>query len=149
MELVFAASRRFPGCADIPVSIYSLSECIPNGDYVVASMLPLTLLKQHGVGAIKRRHSKAEGGDYLSNGCVHCDALQGRFFEHELVCETEKTFEVERRFEESWAPLLEDSHSDIYRWWFDERASAASSDADADAAAAAITISHQNSGDFT
>lgn len=124
MELVFAASRRFPGCADIPVSIHSLSECLPDGDSVVTGMLPSSLLKTHGIGAIKRRHSRAEGHDYLSNGCVHCDALQGRFYEHELVCETEKTFEVERKFEESWGPLLEDAASDVYRWWFDETSSA-------------------------
>eukprot|EP00456_Euglypha_rotunda_P062931 TRINITY_DN53120_c1_g1_i1.p1 TRINITY_DN53120_c1_g1~~TRINITY_DN53120_c1_g1_i1.p1 ORF type:complete len:165 (-),score=20.72 TRINITY_DN53120_c1_g1_i1:65-559(-) len=33
------------------------------------------------VGEIKLRFSKTAGYDYLSNGCAHCDALFGDFFE--------------------------------------------------------------------
>jgi hypothetical protein len=32
------------------------------------------------VGAIKSRYSKTIGAFYLSNGCYHCDAIQGDFF---------------------------------------------------------------------
>jgi len=120
IELVFAASRRFPGCADIPLSIYELSESLPDGDAVVASMLPAELMRRHGVGAVKWRRSKIEGGAYLSNGCFHCDALQGRFFEHEFAHEAEKTFEVGRVFERAWGQRLEDASDEIHRWWFDE-----------------------------
>jgi len=33
------------------------------------------------VGLIKWRHSKTVGRQYMSNGCAHCDALLGDFFE--------------------------------------------------------------------
>jgi hypothetical protein len=32
------------------------------------------------VGEIKERASRTAGETYLSNGCVHCDALLGNFF---------------------------------------------------------------------
>jgi hypothetical protein len=37
-------------------------------------------LASHGIGTIKNRYSKTVGGSYLSNGCYHCDAIQGDFF---------------------------------------------------------------------
>ena len=46
-----------------------------------------------GIGDIKPRYSKTQGRKYLSNGCVHCGALIGEFYEHdawdaqETVCE--------------------------------------------------------------
>lgn len=121
MSLVFAAARVFPDCANIDLTIHSFGDSLEDGARVVADMLPAPLLKRHGIGAIKPRYSKTEGGAYLSNGCAHCDALQGRFFEHELAWEAEKTFEIEATFESAWGPLLEDAASDIYRWWFDEK----------------------------
>jgi hypothetical protein len=38
------------------------------------------ILTSHGIGAIKSRYSKTVDGSYLSNGCCHCDAIQGDFF---------------------------------------------------------------------
>jgi len=35
---------------------------------------------QVGVGQIKPRFSRTENREYLSNGCVHCDALLGDFY---------------------------------------------------------------------
>lgn len=32
------------------------------------------------IGEIKMRYSRTVGDKYMSNGCVHCDALQGAFF---------------------------------------------------------------------
>jgi competence protein CoiA len=37
-------------------------------------------LASYDVGAIKNRYSKTAGGSYLSNGCCHCDAIQGDLF---------------------------------------------------------------------
>jgi competence protein CoiA len=127
MSLVFAASRVFPGCADIELTIHSFADDLEDGVPVVMGLLPAPLMKRHGVGAIKPRYSKTDGRSYLSNGCAHCDALQGKFFEHELAYDTEKTLEVEAKFEKEWGPRLEDAESEIYRWWFDETASRKSS----------------------
>lgn len=44
---------------------------------LIASTLPEGAA---GVGQLKGRHSKTAGTAYLSNGCVHCDALLGSFF---------------------------------------------------------------------
>ncbi|QJE02523.1 hypothetical protein HH212_22940 [Massilia forsythiae] len=121
LGITFAVSRVLPGCADVELDLHSFGDCLEDGVGVVARMLPAALLKRHGIGELRRRHSRAEGRSYLSNGCVHCDALQGRFFEHELGYELAKTLEVEARFEPEWGPLMEHAHNDIYRWWFDER----------------------------
>jgi competence protein CoiA len=120
MGLNFAASRVLPGCSDISTSIYELTQALPDGEAVVMSLLPARLLNSHGIGAVKPRYSKAAKGKYLSNGCVHCDALQGQFFEHEYAFESKKTFEIEAEFKAEWGPLLTRSKSQIYRWWFNE-----------------------------
>jgi len=119
LRLRFAASRVLPGCADIELP-YGIFDEIDHGENIVASMLPAALLKRHGIGPLRRRYSKTERGSYLSNGCVHCNALQGRFFEHHYGYDLEATLEVQARLDPHWAPWLEDSR-DIYRWWFDER----------------------------
>lgn len=36
--------------------------------------------KCRGIGAIKSRFSRTVGGSYISNGCQHCNSLQGDFF---------------------------------------------------------------------
>ena len=98
MGLVFAASRVLPRCHDIHTSIYDMGERLPNGAAEVMSILPPELLAKHGIGAVKPRWSKTEGREYISNGCVHCDALQGRFFEHEFAFDASKAFETEAEF---------------------------------------------------
>lgn len=118
--LNFAASRILPGCPDIPTTIYEFDECLPDGGAVIASMLPAPLLKRHGIGELKPRKSKTAGGEYLSNGCVHCDALQGKFFEHEYAFEAQTTFEIVAEFKAEWVPMLEEAEDYVYRWWFDQ-----------------------------
>lgn len=122
MGLTFAASRILPGHSDIPTTIYEMSDSLPGGDAVVMSMLPASLLRQHGIGVIKPRYSKTAGEKYLSNGCIHCDALQGSFFEHEYAFDGKKAFEIETIFQKEWGTLLEDTQPYVYRWWFDESA---------------------------
>jgi hypothetical protein len=123
MSLIFSASRVFKGCADIDLTIHSFGDFLQNGAGIVMAMLPSHLLAEHGIGAIKPRFSRTEGSTYLSNGCVHCDALQGRFFEHELAYQSSKAFEVEAKFEKEWGTLMDDAGSDFQRWWFDEQKS--------------------------
>ncbi|WP_335951606.1 competence protein CoiA [Acinetobacter beijerinckii] len=40
------------------------------------------LMQKYTYGFIIKRFSKTRGTAYLSNGCFHCDALQGAFFAH-------------------------------------------------------------------
>lgn len=120
MRLNFAASRALPGCNDFETTIYELSQSLPNGDAVVMSMLPANLLRSYGIGAVKPRYSKTCGGKYLSNGCLHCDALQGQFFDHDYIDDSVKAFEINVEFKSEWGPLLEEAQSSIYRWWFNE-----------------------------
>jgi hypothetical protein len=122
LGIVFAASRVLPGCADVELTLHSFGDQLEDGAEVVARMLPAALLRKHGIGELRPRRSKTEGGAYLSNGCVHCGALQGRFFEHKHGYDMEKSLEVEARFEAAWGSLMEDAAGDIQRWWFDEGA---------------------------
>lgn len=41
-----------------------------------------SLIQSYQYGLLKKRFSKTRGEAYLSNGCYHCDALQGAFFSH-------------------------------------------------------------------
>ena len=52
---------------------------------LLQELLPLDNLKQFKVGRIMNRYSKTVGGEYLANGCTHCDALQGNHFLHDIT----------------------------------------------------------------
>jgi hypothetical protein len=45
-----------------------------------AAALPAEAAAQMGVGLVRARLSRTRSGEYLSNGCVHCDALLGNFY---------------------------------------------------------------------
>lgn len=120
--LVFAASRVLPGREDLATDIYQFED-VPEGNKLLDSLLPRDLLRKQGIGALKPRFSKTEGRSYLSNGCVHCDALQGRFFDHELVWESAPVLEVEVELSTNLATGLGFADPDWQSWWFDEQSS--------------------------
>ena len=59
------------------------------------------------VGEIRPRFSKTEGGSYLSNGCGHCDALIGRFFEHDAWYLDSEVGRFPVRVDEDWLSLMQ------------------------------------------
>lgn len=62
------------------LSLHELPE-VPS----LMQQLPLSQgIPQLKVGKILMRYSKTEGGKYLANGCVRCNALQGKFFLREI-----------------------------------------------------------------
>ena len=71
-----------------------------------------------GIGDIKPRYSKTQGRKYLSNGCVHCDALIGAFYEHDAWDDQKTVCEFSIRIDEHWYPELwevfKDSPSDCW-----------------------------------
>jgi competence protein CoiA len=118
--LVFAAGKTLLGCPNIHASIYSFDNLGPSGGKVLNSILPPKLLREHGIGVLKSRYSKMEGKSYLSNGCAHCDVLQGKNFDHEVAYDSEKVFDVEVVLDATWATQLLGDSSHLYRWWFDD-----------------------------
>lgn len=69
------------------------------------AQLPLSSgVRDRKIGKITKRYSKTEGGDYLANGCVNCNALQGKFFlqdvYHRLKPVYSKTLIVSREFQQ-------------------------------------------------
>ncbi len=119
IDLRFAASRVQPGAADVTASIYDFDDDDGHGSTLLRNTLHPNLLAQHGIGPIKPRYSRTEGHKYLSNGCVHCDALQGRFFDHEVAYDAQSIFSVDVLFDDQWTRHLEDQDA-MNRWWFDD-----------------------------
>lgn len=122
-ELMFAVEKVLPHCPNIHASIYSLEDLFYNGTNLVNVLLPTKVLRKHGIGSVKKRYSKTEKQTYLSNGCVHCDALQDRSFDDDVFYydgEDELEFSVDVLFEEELAKRLGVYHKYIYYWWFDD-----------------------------
>jgi competence protein CoiA len=119
IDLCFAASRVLQGTSDVTAKIYDFDDD-GRGATLLMSTLPAALLASHGIGPIKPRYSRTEGQRYLSNGCIHCDALQGRFFDHEVAYDAHPIFSIDVLFDDRWVSHLEDREA-IDRWWFDDR----------------------------
>lgn len=119
IELRFAASRVLQDAADVTADIYDFDD-EGRGAALLMATLPVETLALHGIGPIKPRHSRTVGQAYLSNGCVHCDALQGRFFDHEVAYDAQPVFTVDVLFDYRWTAHLENREA-IDKWWFDDR----------------------------
>lgn len=116
--LVFRVDLFMPGAR--PVSCRLADFDTPSGRAMLAQALRPLDLRSLEIGQIKERFSRTRGHSYLSNGCVHCDALQGAFFEHDCwEEEDEPTATVECKMT---SELFDRNSRDTpYRWVFDER----------------------------
>lgn len=119
IDLCFAASRVLQGASDVTATIYDF-DGESGGVALLMSTLPAETLALHGIGPIKPRYSRTEGQPYLSNGCIHCDALMGRFFDHEIAYDAHPIFSIDVVFDERWHTHLEDREA-VDKWWFDDR----------------------------
>ena len=116
LSIDFMSSRLLKDHADFSTSIYDFDT--PVGWSILNELLPSEKLQQHKIGSIKLRYGKTAGDKYLSNGCFHCDALQGQFYEHELSYDSEICFSSEISLTQQLIDLLEDNQNSIYCWWF-------------------------------
>lgn len=120
--VTFEACKVLPEHPNIYAALYDF-ESLDSGATLLAALFPSHLLRKHEIGAIKDRYSRTMGGSYLSNGCVHCDALQGRFYDHDSWYEAVPTYTVELELSKQSASHLVECESeaghDIFRWWFD------------------------------
>jgi competence protein CoiA len=115
----FLVGDVLKGHPSITTDIYTVDKA-KDCNEILAAVFPANLLQQHGIGRIKNRFSKTMGGEYLSNGCRHCDALQGRFFDHESDYEVQPAYQVEAVLSEHLARQLDYASGQKFRWWFDE-----------------------------
>lgn len=54
---------------------------------LIAAAVPNSELGRFGIGPLKMRRSRLQPDGYLSNGCLHCDSIQGSFPLHEGLTE--------------------------------------------------------------
>lgn len=59
------------------------------------------------VGIIKPRFSKTQSRSYVSNGCFHCGALIGEFYEHDAWDEQETVVAFSIRISEQWQKAIQ------------------------------------------
>ena len=68
------------------------------------------------IGGIRPRFSKTQGRSYVSNGCFHCDALIGEFYEHHAWDEQQTVVAFSIRVCEQWQKAIE-SHCGYEKTW--------------------------------
>jgi competence protein CoiA len=68
------------------------------------------------IGRIKPRFSKTQGRTYVSNGCFHCDALIGEFYEHDAWDEQQTLAAFSIRINKPWQRAIE-SHCGYQETW--------------------------------
>lgn len=118
-SFVVRSENRWKGFEGFSFGVGEFETGNPNWEEWIHEHLPPARLAALGAGEIKRRYSKTMADRYLSNGCMHCGALQGRFFEHEHAFEESISLDVEMKVTSN---LLESSGNvrAARRWWFDE-----------------------------
>jgi hypothetical protein len=103
---------------DVAFGAQELSFTIPDlGEH--AQPLESVLRRLSGdleVGSIKPRFSKTQDRSYVSNGCFHCGALIGEFFEHDAWDEQETVLAFSIQISEQWKRAIE-SHCGYERTW--------------------------------
>jgi competence protein CoiA len=115
--------KMFPGFGNVRIEIDAIDAHGELGLQWIETFLLAGMLRKWGVGEIKMRQSKAAGQAYLSNGCVHCDALYGRFFSPDLWYDVAPLFEI-RVAVEPWMAEFRGRDGGLNRWWFDTIAKA-------------------------
>jgi len=86
---------------------------------LLTAVIPHDFYTKYGVGRIKKRNSKTAGMKYLSNGCAHCDALQGKFFEHEYDYNSTPISTSEILLSEQlFSKLPKETSEELLRWYF-------------------------------
>lgn len=117
LRVEFAVDEVFPSHGNYNMNREDIETAAPQSETWLAKYLPKELLASVGIGAIKKRYSRTVGSSYLSNGCVHCDALQGAFFDHEIVSE-ENPVLTSRAVIEPWVTNSFEGARFVNRWWF-------------------------------
>jgi len=74
----------------------------------LVSAVEASLPSGTGVGALKRRFSRTIGSSYVSNGCFHCDALQGQHYEIHARYEEATMSEFHVASSEGWDKMLKE-----------------------------------------
>jgi hypothetical protein len=118
MHIELAADERFAGHGNGAINLDEIDAAGSVGDEWLSAYLPNKRLASVGIGSVKRRYSHTVGAKYLSNGCVHCDALQGAFFDHEIAWEAKPVL-TGYAVIEPWIANTVTGGRFVNRWWFD------------------------------
>jgi hypothetical protein len=118
LHVEFAVDEVFPSHGNHRINRDDIETAAPQGETWLAKYLPNELLASVGIGAIKRRYSRTVRSSYLSNGCVHCGALQGAFIEHEIASEANPVL-TSHAVIEPWVANTVSGARFVNRWWFD------------------------------
>ena len=87
-----------------PVSL--TVDCLEQAPALLSAIVPEKLRQEQLIGSLKQRYSRTEQRSYLSNGCVACDVLQGRFFAHEYIDSATARHRGETVVDQAWASIL-------------------------------------------
>jgi hypothetical protein len=117
--LTVQGDRTCPEIGTFSFSLAELEEGFADAERWIEQEIPAARLLPYAVGPVKRRFSHTVQERYLSNGCIHCGALQGRFYEFEVYDETPIVIDARIQLTE---PLLAACSyaQGVRRWWFDK-----------------------------
>jgi hypothetical protein len=118
IHIELAVDEAFSSHGSHNICLDEIETAAPQGETWLAKYVPDNRLASVGIGPIKRRYSRTRGTRYLSNGCIHCDALQGAFFEHEIAWEA-KSVLATHAVVEPWIANTTSGSRFVNRWWFD------------------------------
>jgi len=119
-RMTVQGNSRFAGIGTFSFSLSDLEDSYSDAERWIQRELPPARLQQYAVGAIKRRFSRTMNKRYISNGCIHCEALQGKFYEYEVFDNAPTILDARIELTRSFLDAC-DGAAGLRRWWFDEK----------------------------
>lgn len=108
---------RLPEHPDADIELPDLDE-IGTPRELLELFFPSDDLARLGVAPIKQRSSKTARAAYLSNGCIHCGAIQGQFYS-DRIKPIKPAFSGEIKLTRDLVDSLHCIHHQIHLWWFE------------------------------
>jgi hypothetical protein len=117
--LTVQGDRTCPEIGTFSFSLAELEEGVADAERWIEQEFPAARLLPYAVGPVKRRFSHTVQDRYLSNGCIHCGALQGRFYEFEVYDEKPIVIDARIKLTEPLLAACAEAQG-VRRWWFDK-----------------------------
>lgn len=107
-------ANKFPGHPNLGLDIYDFD----GWENALRKLIPEAERINSGIGPIRRRSSRTAGEAYISNGCRHCDTIQGQHYDHDHLSSATTRFSSEISLVPEFLNATRVKADNVVKRWF-------------------------------